>query len=90
MARARWDNEAREFERRLAAREEELPLRGNGLEEGELLGVLQWQERSGRVRRWVVRQSKRSNQIKIDGVPKPKCWSWLLARLRKHTACLTR
>ena len=35
------------------------------LDDGEFLGVLQWQDASGQVRRWTIRQGPRANNIRL-------------------------
>jgi hypothetical protein len=52
------------------------------LSEGEFLGTLQWQDMSGKVNRWTVRQGKRVDQIHVDGMREDHGWDYVLAKLR--------
>lgn len=52
---------------------------------GEPLGVLQWHAADGAVRRWVIRQGKRMNGIRVcaQGVTVECGWDRLLRVLRR-------
>lgn len=52
---------------------------------GVFLGVLAWTEASGQVRRWVVRQGPRANNVCVRAQGKTVVCGWdhLLASLRK-------
>jgi hypothetical protein len=54
------------------------------LPEGEYLGTLQWQDMSGKVNRWTVRQGKRVDQIHVDGMREDHGWDYVLTKLRKR------
>ena len=56
------------------------------LPEGEFIGTLQWQDMSGAVRRWKVRQGKRVDQIRVEGMKDDHGWDFVLAKLRGHLA----
>lgn len=91
LVKLRWKRHREEIDRRIAAgeileREDERPR----LDPGELLGVLQWHGCDGKVRRWVVRQGKSRNRLIIDGRESEHGWTWLLDKLRKKLAQLTR
>ena len=56
----------------------------------EYLGTLQWHDASGQVRRWVIRQGSRANNITVKALIhnqpdaiKQRTWTWLLHGLRK-------
>lgn len=55
---------------------------------GEPLGVLQWHAADGKVRRWVIRQGKRMNGIRVcaQGVTVECGWDRLLRVLRRKLA----
>ena len=93
-AKARWDKDrARkesEMPARIAQMELEKVIGEGGLKPGDYMGTLQWRQCDGSVRKWVIRQGARSNQIRIDGVNKEHGWTWLMDRLRVHLSCLTR
>jgi len=44
--------------------------------EGELLYTLQIQEASGQVRKWVIRQGDRANNLKVTAKGKTVCCGW--------------
>jgi hypothetical protein len=52
------------------------------LPEGEYIGTLQWQDMSGKVNRWTVRQGKRVDQIHVGGMREDHGWDYVLAKLR--------
>ena len=56
--------------------------------EGQLLGVLQWHAADGTVRRWVVKQGTRANNLSISAQGKTVAGGWdkLLTSLRKRLA----
>ena len=56
------------------------------LDDGMFLGVLQWQDASGQVRRWTVRQGPRANNIRVTAKGKGVVcgWDYLLTSLRKN------
>jgi hypothetical protein len=89
----RWDKDRARREAEMPARIAQMALEkaiGEGaLQPGDYLGTLQWRQCDGSVRKWIVRQGSRSNQIRVDGVTKEHGWTWLLDRLRRHLACLT-
>ena len=74
---------------RIAQMELEKVIGGGALKPGDYMGTLQWRQCDGSVRKWIVRQGSRSNQIRIDGVKKEHGWTWLTDRLRVHLAQLT-
>lgn len=88
MARARWDKEnrriAEEMPARLAEMELARALNEYATEPGDWIGTLEYRSRSGKVRKWVVRRGPRRDQIAIDGIKKPKSWTWLLDKLRRR------
>lgn len=49
---------------------------------GELLGVLQWSAACGEVKRIVVRQGERANQIRVAGCRRDHGFDWLMRQLR--------
>lgn len=77
---------AREAKRIAAGERDQEPMRN---EPGSHLGVLQWHAADGRVRRWVLRQGKRKNQVSVPGM-RDGGFDSLLAKLRKHLSPLTR
>lgn len=59
--------------------------------QGEPLGVLTWHAADGTVRRWVVTQGPRANNIAVvarvaggDDQRRVMGWDWLMQGLRKH------
>jgi hypothetical protein len=61
--------------------------------EGRPLGVLTWHAIDGTVRRWVIQQGPRSNNITVlarvangDTAKRNMGWDKLLTKLRKHLA----
>ena len=58
------------------------------LDDGEFLGVIQWQDASGQVRRWTIRQGPRANNIRVTAKGKEVVcgWDYLTASLRKRLA----
>lgn len=90
MARARWDADRARREEERPAREAEMALRDALAEHarlpGDYIGTLEWRDRSGKVRRWVVRRARRVDQIRIDGAAGARSMSWLCDRLRRHLA----
>ena len=58
------------------------------LDDGEFLGVLQWQAADGSVRRWTIRQGPRANNIRVTTKGKEVVCGWdkLMASLRKRLA----
>lgn len=57
---------------------------------GEYLGTLQWHDASGQVRRWVIRQGDRANNISVQALVFGcssgrlyRTWTWLSDRLRR-------
>lgn len=57
---------------------------------GEYLGTLEWHAADGRVRRWVIRQGARANNITVRSLIAgasnrllPRTWTWLLDGLRR-------
>lgn len=88
MAKRRWELERQRIDAEMPARIAEMEMRRvlaeNAIDPGDYIGTLQWRERSGKVRKWVVRRAERINQIEIDGVGGPKSWSWLTDRIRRH------
>lgn len=61
--------------------------------EGHLLGVLTWHAADGTVRRWIIQQGPRSNNITViarvahgDSSTRSMGWDKLLTKLRKHLA----
>lgn len=56
------------------------------LPKGEFLGVLDWRDASGQVRRWMVRQGPRANNIIVEAQNKHIVCGWdhLTSRLRRH------
>ncbi len=53
---------------------------------GELLGVLDWRGVDGGVKRLVVRQARRANSIRIDGMERAIGWDELFRNLRSKLA----
>lgn len=53
---------------------------------GEFIGVLQWAAAFGEVKRMVVRQGGRANQIRVDGCRRDHGWDWVLRRVRGKLA----
>lgn len=55
---------------------------------GEFLGVLEWREASGKVRRWVIKQGSRANNIRVESQGRSVVCGWdrLLRSLRKKLA----
>lgn len=60
------------------------------LPRGEFLGVLQWHAADGQVRRWVIRQGSRANNITVQALVAggpggllQRSWSWVTASLRR-------
>lgn len=53
---------------------------------GELLGVLQWAAACGEVKRMVVRQGARANQIRVEGCRRDHGFDWLLRQVRGKLA----
>lgn len=58
---------------------------------GQPLGVLTWHAADGTLRRWIIRQGPRANNIAItartrlmDSAPRVMGWDKLLTSLRKH------
>jgi len=65
------------------------PERGPGrVPAGILLGVLQWQAACGEVKRIVVRQGARANQIRIPGCRRDHGFDWLFRQLRGKLSTL--
>lgn len=93
-AKARWDKDRdrRDAEEPERIREMELQrVLGEGpAEVGDFLGTLSWHGADGIKRKWIVRQGKVRNRIRIDGTKRDHGWSWLFDKLRKHCARLTR
>lgn len=58
------------------------------LDDGEFLGVLQWQSVDGSVRRWTITQGPRANNIRVIAKGKEVAcgWDYLLSSLRKKLA----
>lgn len=56
------------------------------LDDGEFLGVIQWQDSSGQVRRWTIHQGPRANNIRVTAKGKEVVCGWdhLLTSLRKN------
>lgn len=56
------------------------------LDDREFLGILQWQDASGQVRRWTIRQGPRANNIRVIAKGKEIVCGWdrLTAFLRKR------
>jgi hypothetical protein len=58
------------------------PLRGT------MIGVLQWTDNSGQVRRWIVRQGTRTNNWMFcspcQSFSPPRGMDWFFRRLRSH------
>jgi hypothetical protein len=52
------------------------------LPEGEFIGVLQWHDASGSVKRWTIRQGKRANQVRLVGMKQDHGWDYLTRKLR--------
>ncbi len=59
--------------------------------DGQMLGVLTWQAADGTMRRWVITQGPRANNIGVlarlvgaDGVRRVMGWDKLMAGLRKR------
>jgi hypothetical protein len=52
------------------------------------LGVLQWHAIDGTVRRWVIKQGPRANNLRVTAKGKEVITGWdhLLTSLRKHLA----
>ena len=57
------------------------------------LGTLTWHATDGTMRRWIIRQGPRSNNITViarvangDSTPRNMGWDKLLTKLRKHLA----
>lgn len=57
---------------------------------GEYLGILQWHDASGQVRRWVIRQGSRANNITVKALIhnqpdaiQQRTWTWMLHGLCK-------
>lgn len=50
--------------------------------QGTLLGTLQWHGVDGQVKRLVVRQARRSNSIRLDGMDRDIGWDELFRKLR--------
>lgn len=65
--------------KRIAAGNDGEPRR---IPEGEYLGTLLWQAASGEVRKMVVRQGNRSNNIKVDGMREAHGWDFIMRKLR--------
>lgn len=88
MAKARWDADRARREAERPAREAEMAVRDAIAEHarlpGDYMGTLEWRDRSGQVRRWVVRRAQRIDQIRVDGVAGARSWTWLLDRLRRR------
>lgn len=88
MNRARWDAENRRIEAEIPARLAEMELvrvlNEHAAEPGEWIGTLEYRSRSGKVRKWVVRRGPRRDQIAIDGIERPKNWTWLFDKLRRR------
>jgi hypothetical protein len=53
---------------------------------GTLLGVLQWHAAHGEVKRIVVKQGGRANQIRVAGCRKDHGFDWLFRQLRGKLA----
>lgn len=70
---------AKERKRLAGGPREEEPRR---VPAGELLGVLQWAAACGEVKRIVVRQGERANQIRVAGCRRDHGFDWLMRQLR--------
>ena len=85
-----------------AAKERKRTERANGswvdaepqrVPEGFPLGTLTWHATDGTMRRWIIQQGPRSNNIMViarvahgDSTPRGMGWDKLLTKLRKHLA----
>lgn len=56
------------------------------LPEGELLGVLQWHDASGEVKRLTVTQGVRANSIRVRGMQRDHGWDYVMRQLRAKLA----
>lgn len=88
MNKARWDAERARREAERPEREAEMAMVDALAEHaripGDYIGTLEWRDRSGKVRRWVVRRAERVDQISVDGVDGARSWTWLSDRLRRR------
>jgi hypothetical protein len=50
--------------------------------QGEFLGTLTWQAASGEVKKMVVRQGDRANNIMVDGMRECHGWDYVMRKLR--------
>ena len=68
------------------ARVADAPAEPMRIPAGEHLGVLTWHAADGTVRRWVVRQGPRANNIEVAAMGRVvRCgWDHLMTGLRKH------
>lgn len=86
-ARARWDRENARIEAEMPDRLREMERRrvlNEGFaNEGDYIGTLEWRDKTGKVRKWVIRRGPRYNQMLIDGVEAPKSVTVLMSKLRK-------
>ena len=90
MNRVRWDKHKREIAAKIESGEIEIrtdhrPKKGDYLATIRIFNGL-----DGSVRDLVIRQSKRQNQITIDGCKRPHGWSWVTGKLREKLSVLTR
>lgn len=58
------------------------------LRDGEFLGVFQWHDASGQVRRWIIRQGPRANNLRVSSKGREAIagWDHFFRVLRKHLA----
>lgn len=57
---------------------------------GEYIGFLDWHGAGGSVRRLVIRQGTRANQIQVDGMAHSIGWDRLLRHIRARLATTKR
>ena len=90
MARARWDRYEEKLREQMPERERQLEeeriCNEHSRREGDYVGTLEWRDRSGKVRKWVIRRGPRFNQLFIDGASTPKTVTKLMEHLRRSLA----
>jgi hypothetical protein len=83
------EKSARAHEAKARKRIENAPFREpelRPLPAGELLGVLQWHDASGEVKRMTVLQGSRANSIRVRGMKEDHGWDYVLRKLRAKLA----